>query len=118
MASQRRQDRRDSADDGDGTPPPPPGDNSRSRLEIVKEKYARLNAIEAEKKVLNDEAEDIRASLEKDMGLRRGAVADVRKLQKLGSATSILAHEKSRSELVDIFIKPILDEAAAGQADE
>ena len=96
----------------------PQDDNVKTRYEIVKEKFARLDEIDKEKKELDDEAEEIRQSLEADSGFARGAVAAVRKVKKLGSAASIQKHIDNRNELEALFIKPILDEAAAGQDDE
>lgn len=92
--------------------------NRLARFDLTKEKFARLDEIEAEKKALADEEEEIRASLEKDSGYARGAVASVRKTKKLGSAAAIQKHLENRAELEEIFIKPILDAAAAGQEDE
>ena len=97
---------------------PQMGDNAKSRYEIVKEKFARLDEIETEMKSLSDEAEEIRGSLEKDAGYARGAVAAVRKTKKLKTAAAIQKHIDDRTELENIFLKPILDEAAEGRTDE
>lgn len=93
------------------------GDNSKSRYEIIKEKFDRLAAIKAEQKVLRDEAADIVDELEKQQGVNRGGLSEVRKLLGLDAAT-IKRREESRQELFDLLIKPKLDEAEAGQADE
>lgn len=93
------------------------GDNSTSRYEMIKEKFGRLEEIKAEQKALSDEAKEIIEELEKESGVNRGAVADIRRLDKL-SATAIEARETSRSELFQLLVKPKLDEAAAGQKDE
>lgn len=100
----------------DGTPPadsasPSLGDNSAARYAQVKEGFERLRQIEEEKAKLNAEAEKIRANLEKDAGINRGALADIGRLSKL-SPTAIKAREESRTELFELFVKPKLDEAA------
>lgn len=106
---------------GAGAPTEPPGDdgaNRLARLQIVRDKFTRLDEIAAEKKVLSDEEEDIRSSLEKESGFQRTAVSAVRKIKSLGSAAAMKKHIENRDELEAIFIKPILEEAEAGQADE
>lgn len=100
-----------------GGEPAPSGDNSKSRYEIIKEKFDRLKVIKAEQKVLRDEASDIIEDLEKQQGVNRGGLSEVRKLFDLDAAT-IKRREESRKELFDLLIKPKLEEAEAGQADE
>lgn len=96
---------------------PAMGDNSQSRYEQCKADLDRLEEIKEEKKALSDEAGTIIKRLEKDGGINRGALADVRKMLDLSPA-AIQAREESRSELFDWLIKPKLDEAAEGQSDE
>lgn len=103
---------------GGGAPPVDEGANRLARLEIVRGKFARLDEIAKEKKALSDEEEEIREQLEKESGFQRTAVSAVRKLKGLGSAAAIKKHLDNRTELEAIFIKPILDEAEAGRADE
>jgi hypothetical protein len=93
------------------------GDNSASRYEQCKTDLARLEEIKAEKKALSDEAGTIIKRLEKDGGINRGALAEIRRMLDLSPA-AVLAREESRSELFGWLIKPRLDEAAQGQADE
>jgi hypothetical protein len=93
------------------------GDNSQSRYEQCKADLDRLEEIKAEKKALSDEAGTIIKRLEKDGGVNRGALAEVRKMLDLSPA-AIQAREESRSELMSWLIQPKLDEAAAGQSDE
>lgn len=104
-----------------GQPPgdaaPPAGDNTRSRYEIIKDKYARLEEIREEQKALTKERNDIIGELEKESGVNRGALAEIRRLGNL-SATAIEAREESRNELFGLLIKPKLEEAAQGQSDE
>jgi hypothetical protein len=93
------------------------GDNSQSRYEQCKADLDRLEEIKAEKKALSDEGLTIIKRLEKDGGVNRGALAEVRKMLDLSPA-AIQAREESRTELFGWLIKPKLDEAAAGQSDE
>lgn len=107
----------DSAPPVGGDAPAGPGDNSKSKYEIITEKFERLQAIKAEQKALRDEAADIIDDLDKQQGVNRGALAEIRKMHGLDAAT-IQRRETSRKELFDLLIKPKLDEAEAGQADE
>lgn len=100
-----------------GGPSPDDGSNVKSRYEIIKEKFDRLAAIKAEQKVLRDEASDIVDDLEKQQGVNRGGLSEVRKLFGLDAAT-IKSREESRKELFDLLIKPKLDEATAGEERE
>lgn len=93
------------------------GSNSKSRYEIIKEKFDRLKEIKAAQKVLRDEASEIVDDLEKQQGVNRGGLSEVRKLFGLDAAT-IKAREESRKELFDLLIKPKLDEATAGEERE
>jgi hypothetical protein len=93
------------------------GSNTRSRYEIIKEKFDRLNAIRAEQKALRDEAGEIVQDIEKQQGVNRGGLAEVRKLFGLDAAT-IKQREESRKELFDLLIKPKIDEATAGEERE
>jgi hypothetical protein len=103
---------------GGGAPPVDEGANRLARLEIVRGKFTRLDAITKELKALNDEKDKIMGELEDESGFQRTAVSAVRKLKGLGSAAAIKKHLTNREELESIFIKPILDEAEAGQSDE
>lgn len=100
-----------------GEAPAGEGDNSKSKYEIIKEKFERLQAIKAEQKALRDEAADIVDDLDKQQGVNRGALSEIRKMHGLDAAT-ITRRETSRKELFDLLIKPKLEEAEAGQADE
>ncbi len=97
--------------------PPPSGDNSQSRYEIVKAKTDRLAAIKDEISELGKEANKIIGELEKDSGVNRGALSDIRRLDKLSPA-AVAARESSRQELWAWLVQPKLDEAEKGQADE
>lgn len=99
------------------TIPPPSGDNSAARYEQVKDDLARLETIKAERKVLADESSEIIDRLEKNGGINRGALANVRKMLDLSPA-AIIARRESEAEVFAWLIQPKLDEAAAGQADE
>jgi hypothetical protein len=96
---------------------PQMGDNSQSRYEQCKTDLGRLEEIKAEKKALSDEAGTIIKRLEKDGGVNRGALAEVRKMLDLSPA-AIQAREESRSELMEWLIAPKLAEAAQGRTDE
>lgn len=101
----------------DASPPPPSGDNSQSRYEIVRDKMARLSAIKEEQAALTKEANGIIDELEKDSGVNRGALAEIRRLDKL-SAAAIQAREASRQELFTWMVAPRLEEAAKGEEGE
>ena len=108
---------RDSGQQSGGDAPPPSGDNTKSRYELIKGKYARLEEIREEQKALTKESNEIIGELEKESGVNRGALAEIRRLGNL-SATAIEAREESRTELFDLLIRPKIAEAAAGQSDE
>lgn len=99
-------------------PPVDDAANRLARVEIVRAKMERLDAIAGELKTLNDEKDKIMGELETESGFQRTAVSAVRKLKGLGSAAAIRKHLDNRGELESIFIAPILAEAEAGQADE
>lgn len=98
-------------------PTPGEGDNSRSKYEIIQEKFERLQAIKAQQKTLREEAAEIIDDLDKQQGVNRGALAEIRKMHGLDAAT-IQRREASRKELFDLLIKPKLEEATAGEEEE
>jgi hypothetical protein len=93
------------------------GDNTVARYEHIKGKFERLKEIKAEQKALAEEAGKIVNDLEKESGVNRGALAEIRRLDNLDAA-AIAKREKSREELYALLVKPRLDEAGAGQSDE
>ena len=99
-----------------GTAPASIGHNSADRFAQNKADLDRLEGIKAERKALADESTTILKRLEKN-GVNRGALAEVRAMLDLSPA-AIKAREESRAELIDWIIKPKLEEAEAGQADE
>lgn len=122
VADRQAEAREDSAPPAGGAtftaPPVDEAANRLARVEIVRAKMERLDAIAGEIKALNDEKDTIMGELETESGFQRTAVSAVRKLKGLGSAAAIRKHLDNRGELEAIFIKPILDGAEAGQADE
>lgn len=88
-----------------------------SRYEQVKTKLARLEAIREEKKALSKEANEIIDTMEKESGINRGALGEIRRMLDLSPA-AIAAREESRKELFTWMIAPKLEEATAGQDDE
>lgn len=93
------------------------GDNRIARYEQIKTDFARIKEIDEEVKALGDERAKIVKGLEKEAGVNRGALAEIKKLDKLAPAT-IAKREESRAELYDLIIKPKVDAAEAGQSDE
>lgn len=93
------------------------GDNSGARYEAIKDDFRKLRRIEELKAKLNDRAEKIRANLEKESGVNRGALADISRLSKL-STSAIVKREESRKELFSLLIKPKLDAAEEADAAE
>jgi hypothetical protein len=96
---------------------PTMGDNSKSRYEQCKDDLDRLNEIKEEKKALTKESNDIIDRLEKEGGVNRGALAEIRRMLDLSPA-AIAAREESRKELFDWLVTPKLVEAETGEADE
>lgn len=96
---------------------PAMGDNSQSRYDQCKTDLDRLEGIKAEKKALSDEAATIIKRLEKDGGINRGALGEIRRMLDLSPA-AIQAREESRKELFDWMLKPKLEDAEAGRDDE
>lgn len=104
----------------DPEPGQEPGSDHNVRLaryEQIKNDFARIKEIDDEVKTLGEERARIVKGLEKDQGVNRGALAGVKKLDKL-SAAGVRAHEVSRAELFDLIIKPKLDEAIEGEDKE
>lgn len=93
------------------------GDNSAARYEACKAGLDRLEAIREEKKALTKEANEIIDKLEKEGGVNRGALGEVRRMLDLSPA-AIKAREESRTELMAWLIAPKLADAEAGQGDE
>lgn len=114
-----RRDGEPTADSQEAKPsiPPATGDNSALRYEQCKTDLDRLEAIKAERKALAGEASDIIDRLEKNGGVNRGALANVRKMMDLSPA-AIQARLDSEKELIGWLIQPKLDAAAAGESDE
>ena len=94
-----------------GAEPPKGGHNAIERKRLIEEKLARLKAIKEERAELATEEGEIIKALEKESGVNRGALAEVRRLDTLTPA-AIAAREESRRELFDWFVKPKLDAAA------
>lgn len=91
------------------------GDNNR--YEQCKKGLDRLEAIREEKKLLSKEATGIIDTLEKEGGVNRGALGEIRRMLDLSPA-AVAAREESRKELFDWLVAPKLAAAADGQADE
>jgi len=88
-----------------------------SRYEYIQQKFDRLIAIKAEQKSLREESNEIVQDLEKESGVNRGALSEIRKLFGL-EAAAIQARETSRRELFELIIQPKLDEATEGEGEE
>lgn len=88
-----------------------PGHNTIERKRLVEEKLARLKEIKEERAELAKEEGELIKSLEKETGVNRGALAEVRRLDTLSPA-AITAREESRRELFEWFVAPKLKEAA------
>lgn len=86
------------------------GHNALERKRLVEEKLERLKVIKEERAELAKEEGEIIKALEKDSGINRGALAEVRRLDTLTPA-AIAAREESRRELFDWFVAPRLAEA-------
>lgn len=93
------------------------GDNSKSRYEIIKEKFARLEEIKAEQKALREEANEIIGGLADGFSVNKGALAEIRRLGGLDAA-AIEDRERSRTELYHLLIQPKIDGATAGEGRE
>ena len=99
------------------TDPAASGDNSAQRYEQCKADLDRLEAIKAEKSKLTKEANGIIDKLEKEGGVNRGALGEIRRMLDLSPA-AIAAREESRKELFSWLVAPKLEEAATGRDDE
>lgn len=88
------------------------GDNSAQRYQQCKDDLERLEEIKEEKKLLTKEANTIIDRLEKEGGINRGALGEIRRMLDLSPA-AIKAREESRAELYDWLVKPKLEEAEA-----
>lgn len=88
-----------------------------NRYEAAKTDLNRLSEIKELKKKLTKESEEIINRLEKNSGVNRGALGEIRRMLDLSPA-AIAAREESRKELYAWLIAPKLEEAEKGQADE
>ncbi len=88
------------------------GDNSAQRYEQCTAGLSRLEEIREEKKALSKEATGIIDTLEKEGGVNRGALGEIRRMLDLSPA-AVSAREQSRKELYDWLIAPKMAEAAA-----
>lgn len=96
---------------------PQMGDNSQSRYDQCKAGLDRLEEIRELKKQLSKEATGIIDTLEKEGGVNRGALGEIRRMLDLSPA-AVAAREESRKELYDWLIAPKMAEAAKGEDDE
>lgn len=99
------------------TPPPPPGDNSAGRYDTIKADWFRILEIDEEIKTLGEERSKLVKGLEKNQGVSRGALAEIKRLNTLNPAT-VEKREESRAELYDLIIAPKVRAAKENAADE
>lgn len=110
----------EAAADAGAVTAPPPDDEGANRLAMangIREARDELDAIAAQKRALDEKAEKVRERVRDEFKVDLGAFSEVRKLEKLAPAT-IVKREANRRLLIDVLIKPKLDEAEAGRADE
>lgn len=96
---------------GDGSGEQRLGSGGNDRYGQAKADLDRLEEIKELQKALRKEAAERIDRLEKEHGVNRGALAEVRRMMDLSPA-AIVAREESRKEIFEWLIAPKLEEAA------